>query len=198
MPAGGPFDPHPEWPAAASWFLVPAHPARGCASNGLRASGTRKMFERPTSSVECCADSGRRRAARRQTPAIDYCRTQPIARACAASRTRPRRANHAGRPQSYARSYDARARGAIKIDRSIRARLNPLTCASAHQCVSHEFADTRQKLGAHGRVEAFRIAGADRQNSQLALWTQGGEGHRAYLYRVLAEKIIALRIANLP
>src|SRR5260370_38132361 len=70
--------------------------------------------------------------------------------------------------------------------------------ASAHQRVSHELADAGQKFRAHGRVEAFRIAGADGQNSQLALGAQWSESHRADLDRVLAEKIIALRIADLP
>src|ERR1700724_1680475 len=37
-------------------------------------------------------------------------------------RTRPTRVSRADRPQSYVRSYAARARGGIRSDRAIRAR----------------------------------------------------------------------------
>src|ERR1700688_4716179 len=66
-----------------------------------------------------------------------------------------------------------------------------------HQRVGHELADARQKFRTHGRVESLRIARADGQNSQLAFGAQWSESHRADLDRVLAEKIIALRIADL-
>src|SRR5258707_8596371 len=84
-------------------------------------------------------------------------------------------------------------------NRSIHSRSPGSTGnASAHQRVSHELADAGQKFRAHGGMKAFRIAGADRQNSQLPLGPEGREGHRPDLDRVLAEEIIALRIADLP
>src|SRR5258708_32064628 len=83
--------------------------------------------------------------------------------------------------------------------RSIHSRSPGSTgSGSAHQRVSHELADAGQKFRAHGRMKAFRIAGADRQNSQLSLGAERREGHRSDLDRVLAEKILALRIAALP
>src|SRR5450755_4311798 len=46
-------------------------------------------------------------------------------------------------------------------------------------------------------MESLRVARADGQNSQSALGSQRGESHRADLDRILAEKIVALRVANL-
>src|SRR5580704_275133 len=84
-------------------------------------------------------------------------------------------------------------------NRSIHSRASEsmIPWSSAHQRVGHELTDAGQKYRAHGRVEAFRVAGADGQYSQLALGSQGSEGHRADLDRVLAEQIITLRIADL-
>src|SRR3984885_15279500 len=85
-------------------------------------------------------------------------------------------------------------------NRSIHARsvepMNPPR-PSAHQGVGHELADTREKLRAHGRVEALGVARADGQDSEFTLGAQRGQGHRADLERVRAEKIVALRVADL-
>src|SRR5450631_504972 len=68
---------------------------------------------------------------------------------------------------------------------------------STDERVRHEFADSRQELGAHRRMKSFGVAGADGQYPQGALGSQGCEGHRADLDRVLAEQIVALAVAYL-
>src|ERR1019366_5426076 len=46
-------------------------------------------------------------------------------------------------------------------------------------------------------MKSFRVARTDGQNSECALGSQRGERHRPNLDRILAEKIVALRVANL-
>src|SRR5882757_2708047 len=68
---------------------------------------------------------------------------------------------------------------------------------STDERVGHELADSREELRTHRRMETFRVAGADRQNSQSALRSQRRERNGADLDRVLAEQIVALRVADL-
>src|SRR5580658_9016434 len=86
-------------------------------------------------------------------------------------------------------------------NRSIQARWSarkgPEPRLSARERVGHEFPNAREKFRAHSRVKALGIAGSDRQDPQAALQSQRSERDRADFVRILAEQVIALRIADL-
>src|SRR6202041_1061449 len=69
---------------------------------------------------------------------------------------------------------------------------------SARQGICEQLADARQELRAHSRVEAVRIARADRQEAQGPLGAERRECDGADLDGVFAEQEVALRIPDLP
>src|SRR5262247_3207316 len=58
-------------------------------------------------------------------------------------------------------------------------------------------ADAREEVGAHSRVEAVRVAAANREEAQLGVRAERRQCHGSDLHVAAAEQVIALRIANL-